>query len=158
MFEGHKYVLSFPDEWILNEIAGTGRECANCCGAVNKEGVYEPGFAMWRGLIIGYCVNCSYFEYYQDRGYGFIGQAIETSLDYFTGISAFGTYLKDVDLDNLGDLSENSEDTIENHDKKKIETLAFIENNNKKESEDCEREMYEEMEEYYNKLYEYDSF
>jgi hypothetical protein len=105
-FKGFKYHLNFPDEWILDEIPLTGRECWNCVGRPGK----CDGFAMWRTIILGYCGNCAK-DYDGERGKGFIGLGVEydgTSFD-----SAFDIYLGPIDFETYGDLADNEEDTVE---------------------------------------------
>lgn len=92
-YRGFKYHLNFPDDWILNEIEHTGRACWNCVGTCIEDPI--PGYAMWDGIVIGYCANCA--EVYEfKRGPGFIECGLEnTILDV---PSAFDTYLKNVVL------------------------------------------------------------
>jgi hypothetical protein len=108
-YRGFKYHLNFPNGWIINEEPFTGRECNNCVGNDNS-----PGFAMWRGIILGYCANCA-FHYNGNRGRGFYAHAVEFIRPNNVGDSVFDTYLKDIDLENTGDINDNPEDTIENH-------------------------------------------
>lgn len=99
-YRGFKYHPNFPDDWILNEIEDTGRACWNCVGTCIEDPI--PGFAMWDGIIIGYCANCA--EVYEfKRGPGFIDYGVEnTILDV---PSAFDTYLRNVVLlDDYGDV------------------------------------------------------
>jgi len=107
-YGGFKYHLGFPDEWILNELPDTGRECANCVGNGDNK-----GYAMWRGIILGYCVNCA-ITYCGTRCKGFNGYANEwwSNIDYE---SAYDKYLGDIDLENYGDLEANPHDKIEMH-------------------------------------------
>lgn len=114
MYRGHKYVLTFPDEWILNEKEKTGRECTNCVN-IDECGIAD-GFGMWRGIIIGYCMNCADYDYGYSRGYGFQGQAVENiPVIVDSLVAAMHTYLLLVDLGNLGNLEMNPIDTIANH-------------------------------------------
>lgn len=108
LFAGFKYPLDFPDSWIMNELPDTGRECSNCVGRENK----RCGYAMWRGIVIGYCGNCSQ-DYHGERGKGFYSNGVEIVGRH--GISAFDTYLKGIDLDTFGDIQENPLDTMETH-------------------------------------------
>ena len=108
-YKGYKYHLNFPNEWILNEEENTGRDCNNCVDKTNT------GYAMWRGIILGYCANCCQFNYEGTRGIGFMGRAVEVECSRdILGKSVFKTYLKDINLEEVGDISENPEDTIEN--------------------------------------------
>ena len=72
-YAGLKYHVNFPNHWILNELPGTGRECMNCVG--NE--LHRTGYAMWRGIVLGYCTNCAIYEYKGDRGAGFYGYGVE---------------------------------------------------------------------------------
>jgi len=111
-YKGFKYHLNFPNEWILNEEADTGRQCANCVGSDG----YSDGYACWRGIILGYCANCSWI-YNGNRGRGFQGRAVEFIRKDNIGDSAFDTYLKNIDLENTGNILDAPEDTMENHEK-----------------------------------------
>jgi hypothetical protein len=116
MYQTYKYVLTFPNHWILNEKANTGRECANCCN-INPQGI-STGMGMWRGVIIGYCINCAN-DYGFSRGYGFQGQAVENiptkTHSLQKPIAALHTYLLHIDLNKIGNIQCNPKDTIENH-------------------------------------------
>jgi len=107
-YGGFKYHLGFPDEWILNELPNTGRECANCVGNGDNK-----GYAMWRGIVLGYCVNCA-ITYCGTRCKGFNAYANEWwgHEDYE---SAYDKYLGEIDLENYGDLEANPDDKIEMH-------------------------------------------
>ena len=106
-FKGFKYHLNIPDEWILNELPLTGRECWNCVGRPGE----CDGFAMWRTIILGYCGNCAE-DYQGERGKGFIGLGVENNINDYQ--SAFDLYLGPVDFETYGDLADNDEDTVEN--------------------------------------------
>lgn len=106
VFGGFKYHLNFPDEWILDELPHTGRECWNCVGKDE-----DCGYAMWRGIVLGYCANCA-LDYEGERGRGFCGFGIEAPRHKYK--SAFTLYLGEVDFESLGDLEANPEDTLEN--------------------------------------------
>jgi len=107
-YGGLKYHLNFPDEWILDELPETGRECANCVG----EETARTGYAMWRGIVLGYCNNCA-FTYEGKRGPGFCGNGVEDYMEHT--VRAYDTYLANIDLENVGELAANPDDTIENH-------------------------------------------
>lgn len=105
-YGGFKYHLNFPDEWILNELENTGRQCWNCVGHDNR-----TGFAMWRSILLGYCSNCA-ITYEFQRGRGFYGFGFEYTKHKCA--SAFDLYLGDVDFANYGNIEDNPEDTMEN--------------------------------------------
>ena len=115
VFEGFKYHLNFPDEWILDELPHTGRQCWNCVGKDD-----HCGYAMWRGIVLGYCANCA-VDYEGERGRGFWGCGIEIHRDKYE--SAFTLYLGVVDFESLGDLSDNPEDTLENRKNIQIDLI-----------------------------------
>ena len=106
-FGGFKYHLNFPDEWILNELPNTGRECKNCVGDGDNK-----GYGMWRGIVLGYCTNCA-MDYDMARCRGFIGCGVEAHTNSNIVRSAF-EYLGEIDWDNYGDLEVNPNDTLEN--------------------------------------------
>jgi hypothetical protein len=108
-FGDFKYHLNMPDEWILNELPGTGRECWNCVGNIDHGDC--DGFAMWRGIILGYCANCAK-NYEGKRCRGFVGLGLES--DLFEYQSAFDTYLGHVDFENYGCLADNEMHSMEN--------------------------------------------
>ena len=135
VFGDFKYHLNFPDEWILHELQYTGRQCCNCIGDGERN-----GYAMWRGIILGYCANCA-LTYEGERGRGFEGFGIECPRYQY--ISACELYLGEVDLETLGDLAENPEDTMENRKEFLDELIAnFVD-------EDADRSV-DEDEEYYH--------
>jgi hypothetical protein len=107
-YRGFIYVKEFPEEWILNELPGTGRECQYCVGKV-----WRDGRAMWRNIVIGYCVNCAKYKYNYERGPGFFGNGAEVEW-LCPEKSAYKTYLKDIDLETLGNVELRPEHTLEN--------------------------------------------
>lgn len=135
-FAGFKYHPNIPDEWILNELPYTGRECWNCVG---REGACD-GFAMWRGIILGYCANCA-GDYEGKRGRGFMGFGVENIDNKFE--SAYTLYLGTIDFESFGDLADNEEDTVEN----RIEYMEDL-SRQEKEAELDEEEEEEEVEYY----------
>ena len=106
IYDGYFYPVNYPREWMENELPNTGRQCMNCVGE------NSDGYAMWRGVVIGYCANCAE-EYGFERGPGFIGHSVEMS-GRRDDKSPFKTYLKDVDLECLGYIAIQPEDTMEN--------------------------------------------
>jgi len=134
IYKGQKYVCTFPDEWILNELTTTGNECENC-----------KWYGSWRGVILGYCCNCANYCYYYDRGLGFIGHGVENH--YEKSQSATMTYLLDIDLENIGNINENPDDTMENHyNTKKNMNYQILEY----EEEELEQEVKDEMRNHYD--------
>jgi len=114
-YDNHLYALQFPDEWILNQKNGTGTECTNCLVR-----------ASWRGVLIGYCLNCA--SDYVDRGKGFYNYAVEymaisdsnsVTAENTEKSSAFDTYLRGISLEDIGDIDFNPEHTVEENEKLK---------------------------------------
>lgn len=105
-YNGFKYHLNFPNQWIFYELPHTGRECGNCVGSPE----YRRGYAMWRGIILGYCGNCA-DAYRGARCRGFNGYATEFTHQYYYE-SAYDRYLGHINLENFGDIEANPDDTI----------------------------------------------
>jgi len=102
-YKGALYAMQMPDEWILNELPGTGRTCKKCISS-----------AMWRNVLIGYCEDCAMLYKYT-RGPGFYSKAVEFSWRSMK-TSAYNTYLKDVNLDkDVGKLEWAPQDTMPTH-------------------------------------------
>uniref|UniRef100_A0A6C0HZ78 Uncharacterized protein n=1 Tax=viral metagenome TaxID=1070528 RepID=A0A6C0HZ78_9ZZZZ len=136
---GQKYVITFPREWILNELPNTGRECENC-----------KWYGSWRGIMLGYCANCAK-NYNYKRGLGFTGHGVEQIHNWENNPkSATMTYLLNIDYNNLGDIRENPEDTMENHNKKNDDEIDKI-------YEEMEQEAKDEMRNHYDD-YNYDNY
>jgi hypothetical protein len=93
-YDGDLYTGTFPIVWLTDHLPGTGpKECANC-SAVGR----------WNGVFIGYCMNCSGYTYEGKRGRGFKSAGKEsTDEDLIIYKSAFDTYLKGINLDDIGD-------------------------------------------------------
>ena len=90
LYQGAWYHRSFPVIWAMTHETGSGpSQCANCAdfGCVNH-------------VFIGYCANCANYYYDGERGRGFIDNGIEFD-EYETAVSAFDTYLKDVDISQI---------------------------------------------------------
>ena len=121
MYGGFKYHLSFPDEWMTNEYPFTGRECANCVGET------VDGYAMWRGLIIGYCANCAE-KYHGKRGPGFVGCGVEAYME--NAVSAYRLYLGELSLkepENDTDEEDEWPDWEQTHIKEKLDIFDQME-------------------------------
>ena len=88
------YAGTFPEEWAQDHAPGTGPvECEDC----RVRG-------SWNGVFMLYCANCAINVYNGERGKGAIspGQEID-SRENREYVSAFHTYLCDVDLNDVGD-------------------------------------------------------
>jgi len=95
VYDREKYAPTFPLELAKNFKNGCGpKECKNC-----------DYFARWNGVMIGLCANCAHYCYNFKYGPGFISLGCEfiKNSELQNGITAFDTYLKDVDLDTVGD-------------------------------------------------------
>ena len=131
-YDGFKYINEFPDGWLLNEMAGTGRQCNNC---------HE--YATWRGCFIGYCANCAR-EYFGERCKGFNGYGVEW-FGHPNYESAYDSYLRNFDFDNFGQLEDNPDHTIEKHN-------LFRRSSTKTESKAADRDTDDDYEEDYKIL------
>lgn len=68
---GINYLNSFPDEWISNNVIGTGpNQCINC-----------KNYGCIDNIFIGYCANCCQYIYNFERGEGFEVSATELILE-----------------------------------------------------------------------------
>jgi hypothetical protein len=67
----YKYNKSFPEEWAISHLPGTGPEqCGNC---------YDYGSI--DGVFLGYCLNCAIYVYNCERGPGLGLGATEEEMD-----------------------------------------------------------------------------
>ena len=108
-YDNELYAIPFPREWAMNHIPKTGpKECKNCAY-----------YGSWRGVFIGYCMNCAVHQYHFSRGNGFYACGLEikkrsggrrkNKLDGAReeeekDTSAMNTYLKDADFNLIGDI------------------------------------------------------
>jgi len=94
MYNEELYTATFPIEWAENHLPGTGpKECSNCAC-----------YGSWNGVFIGYCANCADYEYNGECGRGFIDCGKENNAEEVQHFSsAFDTYLKNVNMDEIGD-------------------------------------------------------
>lgn len=112
------YDIHFPDEWLFNEKESqydgkkwiTGPLNCNYC---RKQGI-------WNGVFIGYCNKCAEIHMYE-RGRGLFGYKTDKGKPYevekiiknkyiidtphFSSI--FDTYLKNVNINEIGDVELN---------------------------------------------------
>jgi hypothetical protein len=105
IYEGIVYIGTFPEEWAKNHLPDTGpHECENCVS-----------YGTVQNVFIGYCANCADYEYEGSRGKGFMDTLIEDITpetdDGKFYRSAFDTYLKDINVDNI-----NIEDIYEEYE------------------------------------------
>ena len=99
-YDEELYASHFPLEWAKNQLANTGpKQCFSCSSV-----------GMWNGVFIGYCCYCAKL-YKGKRGPGFVSYGIEGFAED-TSFNAFNTYLKDVEMDEIGD-KENFMDSAE---------------------------------------------
>ena len=100
-YDNELYDICFPKEWATNHEPGTGpKECIDCI----KSG-------HWRGVFIGYCVNCSEEIYNYKRGSGFICRGVENKSAPFT-CQPFKTYLGGARWKEIGDIDFNPGDVL----------------------------------------------
>ena len=160
-YDGELYTGTFPREWVENHLPETGpKDCKNCLT-----------YGSWNGVFIGYCLNCSRFDYKYKRGWGFgetwrfdtvcgivttggVGweRCDEDIAEYdkedaLNGLRACNTYLN-INFDDIGD-KENFMDSAA--------VFSSYNGRDKTESE-VEVELTEEefniaVEEYYSSLY-----
>jgi hypothetical protein len=93
-YDGEIYTATFPLEWAKTHQVNTGpKNCKNCAY-----------YGSWNGVFIGYCVNCARYKYMGYRGCGFIYLGIQFKTDHVfdTVKSVFDTYLKGIDMNNIG--------------------------------------------------------
>ena len=103
-FNDELYAGSFPEEWTTNHLPGTGpKDCDNCAF-----------YGSWNGVFTSYCMNCAIHEYNGTRGRGFssCGEENNETPSVLLIPSVWDTYLKDVNLHDVGDIDFN--DTIKN--------------------------------------------
>jgi len=88
-YDGDKYCIYFPYDWVLNAKFGTGPKDCNYCNEYGK----------LNGVFIGYCEDCAIYSYDYERGHGFIN-GVE-SIDFEKKeTSATNTYLKHIEIMN----------------------------------------------------------
>jgi hypothetical protein len=97
ILDGCYYDIHFPLHYATNHKPMTGPECNDCAY-----------YGSWRGVFIGYCGKCANEIYDLERGFGFNERGIE---NYYQDVdrvqcSAFDTYLKNVDLDQIGNYQD----------------------------------------------------
>jgi len=103
-YKGHRFARQFPYDWILDQAPGTGTECEKCLDR-----------ASWRGVLIGYCMDCA--PVYKEkgeykRGPGFWDCGVEVSwLDLEH--CAFHGYLKGIPMGKIGNIDFNEKHTFE---------------------------------------------
>ena len=103
VFKGIAYDRHFPIEWAMNP-----RELDNdfTCGPTDCLNCLHYG--SYNGVFIGYCANCAQVYDYQ-RGNGFIDSGEEFKHEgFYDENSVWNTYLKYVNLDEIGFLSQES--------------------------------------------------
>ena len=88
-YDGHKYCIYFPYNWVLNTKCGTGpKECDYC----NEYGKLN-------GVFIGYCEDCATYAYDYERGHGFINGIERIDIEK-KDTAASNTYLKHIEIMN----------------------------------------------------------
>ena len=92
-YGGELYPGTFPLSWLEQQVPGTGpKDCENCAN-----------HGKWRGVFIGYCMNCAYHVYNGTRVRGFETSGNESTCQELVIFeSAFDTYLKGIKLEDIG--------------------------------------------------------
>ena len=91
-YNGELYTKTFPTDWAVNQLPGTGTECTNCLH-----------YGSWNGTFCMYCLDCARV-YMGQRGGGVYGYVYEGECGYSKSpTAAVNTYLKDITLKNIGD-------------------------------------------------------
>jgi hypothetical protein len=116
-YDDELYAGVFPEDWVTDCIDGTGpKDCRLC-----------RWYGSWNGVFLGYCLHCA-VKYRGTRGRGFVQQGEELSVsdwnkktDYISSESVYDTYMKGVNLDDIGDIDfynssyERMIDELNNH-------------------------------------------
>lgn len=91
-YDDQMYAPTFPLAWAKDHLPNTGPESCKICNT----------FGLWNGAFVGYCKGCAE-KYNGARGDGFIFYGEEKKNEIENPNAAFSSYLKDVDLDQIGD-------------------------------------------------------
>jgi len=103
-YDDELYDIHFPIEYAQNHWNNSGpKNCMNCAD-----------FGSWRCVFIGYCRNCAEYIYKFERGNGMINYGLEHPGDPEKSI--YNTYLKYVDLEDVGDIDMNPSHILNNSD------------------------------------------
>lgn len=99
-YDGINYISTFPTEWVINHKQGTGpKECDTC-----------KCYGYCNNVFLGYCGACAQFEYYGQRGRGFLHNLEENSNDFIDAFpSIFSTYASKYTIDKIGDSNISKE-------------------------------------------------
>jgi hypothetical protein len=151
VFKGISYDKHFPIEWAMNpkkidnDFQCGPPDCLNCLD-----------YGSYNGVFIGYCANCA-GEYDYQRGNGFIDYGEEFKDEgFYDENSVWNTYLKYVNLDEIGFLPKEEEvegfqmngREEEQEDEDEIDCLNEYENEDEDEDENFEP-IYKYDEEYF---------
>ena len=97
-YDNELYHKNFPEEWSTSHNPGTGpKECMNCAL-----------FGSFGGHFFAYCVNCAEYVYNYERGPGMYIDYTEFVIDKVP--SVFDTYMKGINLEDIGDRDMNSDE------------------------------------------------
>lgn len=95
-YDGHLYAGTFPQAWARQHAPNSGPKDCRLCADIGS----------WNGVFLGYCVNCAFYKYKGNRGRGLHYYGKETKDKYMIKFpSIFDTYLKDVCMDDIGDIT-----------------------------------------------------
>lgn len=97
-YDDELYHKNFPEEWATSHKPGTGpKECTNCAF-----------FGSFGGHFFAYCVNCAEYQYGFERGPGMFHDYTEFVTNEVP--SVFDTYMKNIQLEDIGDRDMNSDE------------------------------------------------
>ena len=96
-YDNELYDINFPKEWAINHLKCTGpKECDNCAY-----------FGSIGGTFFAYCSNCAKYDYQFTRGPGMWYNYCEFDID--NSDSIFDTYMKGVEIEDIGDKDLNTD-------------------------------------------------
>jgi hypothetical protein len=97
-YDNEVYHKNFPEDWATSHKPGTGpKECGNCAS-----------FGSFGGHFFAYCVNCAEHRYNFQRGPGMYLHYTEFVNNNVP--SVFDTYMKNISLEDIGDLDMNTDE------------------------------------------------
>lgn len=101
-YDDELYHKNFPENWATSHKPDTGpKECSNCAC-----------FGCIGGYFFAYCANCAHYEYDFQRGPGMYidyTELVTTSVP-----SVFETYMKGIQLEDIGDKDMNTDEFNDN--------------------------------------------
>lgn len=96
-YDNELYDINFPKEWATNHLKDTGpKECKKCAY-----------FGSIGGTFFAYCTTCAEYDYNFNRGPGIWYNYCELFTDKEHSI--FDTYMRGVELEDIGDKDLNTD-------------------------------------------------